>query len=586
MATLEIVMVIAVIILALYLFFKEVFPVDVSAIIIMVTLMVLRLVTPEQGISGFSNSAVITILAMFILSKGIERTGVIHILSLRLFGIVGSNQFLQLLLVMILVAPFSGFLNNAAVVAVLMPFVMNLSKVSKTPASKLLIPLSYVSMAAGMLTIIGTSTNLLANATLMELGLEPFGMFDFWRLGIIVLGVAILYFLLIGFWLLPKRNVQGQESYQDSLDYIFEVKISEGSSLAGKKIKDSIMRKKYKVRVLGLHRENMEKSNNFSNIILREGDILTIEAPTNILINLESEPGIRVSSIELHKKQKPEETFQMIIPHNSTYIGKNIEDLHLDKKYKAVVVAVRKGEKKLVGRLGKIKLRLGDMLIVKTTSEYATRLNQDPNLMTIDSLDSNFKKDKVWISLAIMVGVIGIAAIGIYPILVTALAGVIAMFLTGVLTFEEAYNSVRWEVIFLLAGLIPLGIALQNSGAAAFIASAIGSLAANLPVLWVVVGFYVFTSLLTEVLSNNATVILLVPIGINLAINLGITPYILVLAIMFAASTSFLTPIGYQTNTMVYGTGVYKFSDFFRVGILLNIIFSIVTPLLILRMWG
>jgi len=252
MALLQIVLVLLVLAVALFLFFREIFPVDVTAMIIMVSLMVLRLVTPEEGISGFSNSAVITILSMFIISKGIERTGLLHMLSIRLFGIVGSNGFLQLLLVMLLVVPFSGFLNNAAVVAVLMPFVLNLSKVSGTYASRLLIPLSYISMAAGMLTLIGTSTNLLANATLISLGQEPFGMFDFWQLGMIVLGIAILYFVVIGYWILPKRKALSQESSHESLDYTFEVEIR--SKHAGKLVKDTIFRKKYKAKVLELHR--------------------------------------------------------------------------------------------------------------------------------------------------------------------------------------------------------------------------------------------------------------------------------------------------------------------------------------------
>ena len=256
------------------------------------------------------------------------------------------------------------------------------------------------------------------------------------------------------------------------------------------------------------------------------------------------------------------------------------------KIFKAVVIAVGKGTKRIMTRLEKIKLQVGDLLLIKTRADQADKLKRDPNLILIDQLEVNYRRDKRMIAIAIIAGVILVAALGIYPILVTALVGVILMILTGVITPEEAYSSVRWKVIFLLAGLIPLGIALEKSGGAALIANFISKFAVNYPPIWVMIGFYIFTTLVTEILSNNASVILLVPIGINLAKNIGIDPYLMILVIMFSASTSYLTPIGYKTNTMVYGTGVYKFSDFFKVGVWLNLILAFVAPHLIWIMWG
>jgi len=219
---------------------------------------------------------------------------------------------------------------------------------------------------------------------------------------------------------------------------------------------------------------------------LQEGDVLVLSAPTSILVSRESEPGIRVSTIEPLQSVSGEETLQMIVPHNSRYIGKNFADLNLDPKYKANVVALRKGDKRMTGRLERIRLAIGDMLLIKT--RHVQEIRQDPGLMVIDYLDSNYRKEKLWIALAIMAGVVIIAALGIYPILVTALFGVLAMMLAGVVTPEEAYGAVRWDVIFLLAGLIPLGIALEKSGAAALIASLVSSLTEGMPVLLVVKG--------------------------------------------------------------------------------------------------
>jgi di/tricarboxylate transporter len=585
----SIILIIGIVIFALILFLKEVFPIDVTAILIMVILMLLKLVTPEEGISGFSNHAVITILAMFILSAGIERTGLIHLLSVRVFGLVGSHEFLQLIMVMVLVAPFSGFLNNAAIVAILIPFVMNLSRLSRTSSSKLLIPLSYVSMSAGMLTIIGTSTNLLTNSILTryeaKLDLKPFEMFDFWRIGALVLGLTFIYFLIIGYWLLPRRKSEDVPDTVTTQKYTFELSIPEGSSLTGQMIKDSILRKKYRMRILNFKRGSKKWSKNLSRKVLKEGDILTIEAPRETLVNLESESHVEIQVRELHKKAEPEETLQMTVPHGSQFIGKKVEDLHLDTRYKAVVMAVGKGLKTIKGPLESVKLGLGDMLLVKTTTEHAEELKKERDLLIINYLESSYKKDKRGIVFLIMVLVISVAALGLYPIVVTSLSGAVLMILLGVISSEEAYTAVRWEVIFLLAGLIPLGIALEKSGATALVATEFSLIAAGLPLYWVLVVLYVITTLLTEVISNNASVILLIPVGIDFSTSLGIDPYLAVLVIMFAASTSFLTPMGYKTNTMVFGTGVYNFFDFFRAGFLLNVLLALATPFFIMSIW-
>jgi di/tricarboxylate transporter len=590
-----IVLVFAVVLFALLLFIKEVFPIDVTAIMVMVLLMLLKLVSPEEGISGFGNHAVITILAMFILSAGIERTGLIHLLSVRVFGLVGSNELLQLLVVMLLVAPLSGFLNNAAIVAVLLPFVMNLSRISKTSPSKLLIPLSYVSMSAGMLTIIGTSTNLLTNSILSRyeqspetahLGLIQFSMFNFWKIGLFVLGVTMFYFLIIGYWILPRRKSEDIVEAIKRHKYTFEVKILAESKLIGQMIKDSIFRKKYRMKILKLTTSNKKWIESLSKKVLNEGDVLTIEASRESLIDLESETGLEILIEDLHKEAVPEETLQLIIPQGSKFIGKKVGDLHLDTRYKAVVMAISKGLKTITGPLEGVKLSLGDMLLVKTTSEHAEKLKSKGDLLIIDNLESTYRKDKRWLAIGILALVVVVAALGFYPIVVTSLAGALLMLLTGVLTSEEAYKSIRWEVIFLLAGLIPLGIALEKSGGAGLIAIQMSSIATGYPVYWVLVGLYIFTTLFTEIVSNNASVILLIPIGIDLAFRLGIDPYLLILVIMFAASTSFLTPVGYKTNTMVYGTGVYKFYDFFKAGFLLNALLAILTPFAIMKIWA
>lgn len=590
----EVLLVALIVLAALIIFITELFPVDLTALLIMVTLMLLRLVTPEEGLSGFSNHAVITILAMFILSAAVEKTGLIHQLSVKAFGLVGSREIPQLLVVMVLAAPFSAFLNNAAVVAILLPFVLNLSKMAKTSPSKLLIPLSYVSMAAGMLTIIGTSTNLIANSILdryagtsvgVSYGLKPFKMFDFWSIGAVVLGVTALYFVTVGYWILPKRSSENDVDISKTLRYTFELKVLKDSPLHGIKIKDSILRQKYRIKILGMQRGRKIWRKNFSQRVLEVGDILTLEATQDILANLESEPGVEIKIEELRRKESSVETIQMIIPQGSRFIGRRLEEISYFKRKKAAVLAVRKGLKTIKHPIEKVRLSVGDMLLIGAPKERIKELRQNKDLLFMEYLETNYRKNKRVPAILIMAIVVIIAALGIYPIVITALAGVVLMLLSKVITLDEAYQSIRWEVIFLLAGLIPLGIAFEKSGTATIIADMLGRLSTGLPLFTVLVGLYILTTLLTEVVSNNASVILLIPIGIDLSISMGLDPYPFILVIMFAASTSFLTPIGYKTNTMIYGTGVYKFTDFFKAGLFLNLALSVITPLAIMAFW-
>ena len=370
------------------------------------------------------------------------------------------------------------------------------------------------------------------------------------------------------------------------LNYTFEMNVLPGSRLVGSKLKDTFLRKKYAVKILRIRRAKKVYTKSFSHVVLHEGDLITAQAPEDVLANLESEPGIAIHIDKFVKNELPTETFRMVIPLGSRYIQKTIDQVGIFKNDNVVVAAIYKGQKKITSLIRSAKLGLGDMLLIKTTTEHADKLLKDSNLLLIEQLERSYRKSKRFLALAIVIGVVVVASLGIYPILVTSLVGVILMFTAGIITPKEAYVAIRWDVIFLLAGLIPLGIALEKSGAASLIAQYISSAVVHLPTLWVLIGFYVFTTILTEILSNNASVILLVPIGIDLAIRLGIHPYLFVLVIMFAASTSFLTPIGYKTNTMVYGTGVYRFSDFFRVGIGLNILLAIVTPILIMQAYA
>ncbi|CAN5781370.1 SLC13 family permease [soil metagenome] len=495
--TLDIAIAFAILAGAFVLFVIDRFPVDFTAFSVMATILVLGPVlgvTPEEAISGFSNPATITVLAMFILSGGIRRTGAVDLLSQRMITIAGHGPLRQQLTVQSIVAPVSAFINNTAAVAILIPSIMKLSQETGRSPSKLLIPLSYTAQLAGVVTLIGTSTNILASQMMAQSGYNQFHMFEFAHIGLLVLLTGSIYMITIGHRLLPDRNPSAT-AVPPAQKVYHRVKLSPLSSspLAGKRLVDSGF-----MRALDIRRLELQRS--------------------------EEQIGYQPGGGEALLLRREPVTFAPVPIEHS-------------------VIQAR------------------------------------------DTEPEPFRTRKIPIALAIIAGVVGLAAFG-QPILVTAIAGCVLMVVTGCLRVDELHESIRWDVIFLLAGMIPVGVMLERTGAALLLANLASDSATYVPPIAILFIFYGLTMLMTELISNNAAVVLMVPVGVPAAITLGVDPTAIVLAIMFAASASFATPIGYQTNAMVYGIGGYKFTDFFKVGGGLNLLLLIATPLYIYFLWG
>jgi di/tricarboxylate transporter len=589
----QVVFVLALAVVALVLFVMEAFPLEVTALGILVALGAAGILTPPVLLSGFSSPATITVLMMFILSAAVLQSGIVDWVGDRLGVLMGRSTLRQVLVVGLVVGPVSGFINNTAAVAVMIPLTIRLANDAGQSPSKLLMPLSFAAMLGGTLTLIGTSTNLLGNALREEAGLGSFGMFDFVAVGIIVFGVGMLYLTLVGRFLVPVRVEASRIDERYHLrSFVFEVRVPERSGLVGERVGWSKLAADYDVEALQVRRGDTVFDSTRDYLEYAAGDVLLVSstrstlerlADTGIVELVAASEGVENDDGNGGKAALERLHFaEMLVPPTSPAIGRRLEELAVWDEWRVHPVALlTKGRRRVGSPRGHV-VRPGDVILVSGAERDVERLTGGYLFHVLGGPPVPVRRpQKAPLVLLVLAGVVVVAALGWAPIVLAATAGVVLVGAMGVLRPVEMYNSVNWGVILLLAGIIPLGIAMETSGAAAMVGSGLASSADYLPPLAVLALVYILTSLLTEILSNNASVVLVVPVVIELASGLGYDPIPFILAAMFAASTSFMTPMGYQTNLMVMGPGGYRYSDFFRVGAPLNLIMAVVAPLTI-----
>lgn len=590
MPDINLLLTLVILIAALGLFISGKFRVDLIAICTLVLLLVTGLIRPEQSLSGFTNQATGTIAAMFVISAGLVRTGLLQWISRRIDILAGKKE-LQLILVLCLVTAFlSAFLVNTAVVAIFIPVAIMLAHERKIPASRVLIPLSFASQFGGVCTIIGTSTNMLVNGIAIDKGIKPFGFFEFAPLGIILVIAGTVYLLTAGRWLLPRRKEQSEQS--DAMrfaDYHAELMVLGDSPLAGKKWAQSKIEKENKIKLTNLIREG-EPVTRPATTVIRPGDLLIVSGNLDKIIDISNKNGlelikntrIKANLIDKHGDQLVE----ILIPPVSTLIGKALHATGFFRRYNTVIMALQRRGRPIKTRIEDIELEEGDTLLIQTHDEDITRLLASKNVIVTNRVNEfNFRKDKAIIALLVMVVTMSLAITNIFPIIVAAIIGSLGMVLTRCITIQEAYEAIDWKIIFLLGGIIPLGIALEQNGVIQWlIDNTLQQITVHGPIVILVV-LYFITAMLTESISNNAAAAILAPVAIVIASTMNVDARPFLMAIAFAASTSFATPIGYQTNTMIYSPGGYCFLDFIKIGAPLNIIFLILATLLIPLFW-
>ncbi len=583
---------------AVIMFATERYPVDVVAIVAMSVLVASGVITPQQGVSGFSNSATITVAFMFILSAALFKSGAVVNIGNRIAQLFKYNFWVGILATMVTVGVISAFINNTPVVAIFIPILVGAAAQSKLNVAKMLMPLSFASMFGGVCTLIGTSTNILVSGVAAEQNLEPFSMFEMSRMGIIFFGVGLLYMMTIGIRLIPNRGMDDGLMKKFGMgDYLTEIVILANAPSVGKTIKECPLVRKLDIDILEVKRKGQAFITPSGDMVLDEGDVLKVRCNVEKIKALKEREGIVLKSdvkfkseeeIALKKKADERVVFvEAVIAPNSPFEGRTVKDLGFRQKYGATVLAIRHRGELMRDKVVTTVLRAGDTLLIEVEKDKLQNLQQlelrgRNTFLIVSEVDlPEYRKDKMLTVVLTLVGVIALASLEILPIMMAAIIGSMFLVLTRCITMEEAYNAIDWKVIFLLAGAISLGVALDVSGTAKLISIFLIDIIGALGPVAIVSVLYLITSMLTETMSNNASAVLLAPIAIATSVELGLDARPFLMAIAFAASSSFMTPVGYQTNTMIYGIGGFKFADFIRVGAPLNIIFWILATLLL-----
>jgi len=573
------------------LFLTEALPPDVIALSALVTVALVGWVTPQEALLSFANQAPITVGAMFILSAGLQRCGLIEDVGRRLRRTNKMSEPRLLLLLMLSVAVCSAFVNNTPVVVAFLPLVLGLAQHHQIRASRLLIPLSYGAILGGTCTLIGTSTNLVVSTTAQaDYGIH-IGIFEISGMGLIVGVTGLAYMALVGRHLLPNReSLASLVEATPTREYVTELQVGADSSLLGKRVGETDLKKISGLRIQGVLRHGDLLPAPFNDVVIQQNDRLVVGAGVDAMVEAHSLKGLKLDhEQELGLERiSTGETFvvEAVITTNSRFAGRTLRESRFRENFSAMVLAIHRQGENITQNVGTVGLKFGDTLLLRISTEGMDRLRGSRDLLLLSETGiASARRSKRPIVLGILAGVVVLATFNVYPISILALTGAVLMVLTRCLRISEAYDAIEWRIVALIVGMIALGQAMQNTGAAAWLVDEALFFVRDAHPVLVLGCFYLVATLLTEMVSNNAVAILLTPIAYNTAVGLGLEPTPFLIAIMFAASASFATPIGYQTNTFIYGAGGYKFTDFVRVGLPLNLIFLVEVTLLIPLIW-
>jgi di/tricarboxylate transporter len=588
----ELIFVLVLLGISLVLFVFERFPIDQVAIAIPVVLLAAGILSPEEAVQGFSNPATVTVGAMLVLSLGLVQTGAVRRLGDWLQTVGTLSPAGRLAVLCVVVSAISPFLNNTPVVLVFLPIFLRVARAHGIPASRVLIPLSYASILGGTVTMIGTSTNLIVYGLAYDRGLTELGMFSISRLGLIYLAAGLLYVLTVGRWLLPHRpSPVDLSSKYEVRRFLTELRVSRRSSAAGRTLRQLRWRDQRGVAVVGITRNEENIWSPGGDQRLLAGDLLLVQADSADLLSLVNEaslvPLVGEEERALHDLDSGDHRLvEILVAPDSPLAGHTLRELRFQQRNWATVLGIQRHEEILRPRLANVRLQPGDLLLISGSPAMLEMLADEEGVVPIGEVQlSSRETPRALVAAAIMLGVVIAAATELLGILPAALIGVVLMLFTKCIRLGDVYQKVDWMVVFLLAGLIPLGTAMEKTGAVEALVGPIASGLEQLGPTGAVAVVYLITWLLTECMSNNAAAVVLTPVALRVAQDTGMNPYALLVAVMFGASASFLTPVGYQTNALVYGPGGYKFRDYVRVGAPLNLLLLVIAMIFIPRFW-
>ncbi|XGI84492.1 SLC13 family permease [Halorutilales archaeon Cl-col2-1] len=597
--------------IALFLFLTEWIPNDMTAVGVLVSLAVLEPVTgvsAGDAVSGFGSAATVTLMAMYILSEGVQRTGAVGILGSYIERTTEGSQIRLLGATVGATGLSAGIVNNTPIVAVFIPMVQGIARKTGTSPSKLLLPLSYAAMLGGTLTVLGSTTNILVSdltRSLLERG--SIRVFEFTKLGVVVFGVGAVYLLTVGRYLTPDR-IDPSATLTEAFGLggslrIFEV--TDESSLVGKTVDEVETEIVSEVDLLQIRRDAETYVAATTDQRIDSGDVLVVRARREAARSFAHRFGLRrlwkidVTAKSLHKPEGRSRLVEAVVVEGSRLVGKTVEETGLEEQLDTKVLAVRRGDE-VVQSVDELSIRNGDSLLLQTTEGSFEFLKDSRDIVVTrlpdveeivhepveEEEETVPLSSKTPVALGVMAGVVGVAALGLVPIVIAALGGVVVMVASGCIDTNQAYDAVSWRIIFLLAGILPLGVAMQRTGGDQLIASLIAVTAEVLPPIGVLGLVYVLTSLIASLITPVASTVLMAPIAVEAASRVGSEGFPFLLGVMFGANAAFMTPIGYQTNLMVYSPGSYRFTDYLRLGAPLQALLAVVTTVGIDFFWG
>jgi len=583
----QIALTLGIIVAALIVFATEKLRVDVVALLVLLTVGLTGLVDKKEVFAGFSNSAVITVWAVYIVSGGLFKTGVADYLGKFILRLAGDSEMRLIAVIMIACGSMSAFMNNVGATAMLLPAVVSISRQTKIPVSKLLIPLSFSSLLGGGLTLIGTPANILATNIVTERGLPTFSFFDFMPVGLAVFIAGILYMVFVGRHLLPVRTPPTDRKITNRLrSYIFEARVLPDGRLAGVSLLESRLGADYDITVVSIIRGRNTKKALHRNTVIMADDVLIMEGSVEKLMQakdvlglvLEAERDAQLDELD----EKQEDMIEATLAPRSSMVGRTLESLQFRDRFGFTVLAVQRHGEMLTKRLRSVRLEFGDNLLLQGPRDRIPSLQQGNDFLILEEVKVGRNlRHKMPISIGILVSVIALVIFAKLDISMAMVMGAVAMVLTGCLTINEAHEAIDWRTVFLVAGMLPLGTAMETTGTARFIADLMLDAIGGLGPMAALAGIYLLAALITQPMSNAAAMVLVVPIAIDTATSLGANHLAFVLAVVVGGVTSFLTPVGHKANVLVFGPGGYKFFDYARVGILLTVVLFFVTMLVL-----
>ncbi|MCR9141963.1 MAG: SLC13 family permease [bacterium] len=572
---------------------------DTAALSAMALLMLTGVLEPRSAVQGFANPATLTVAAMFVLSAGLLKTGAVNFVAELLGGFFERNFWLGLVGMMAVIGVVSGFINNTAAVAIFLPLVLRAANQAGVSPSKLLMPLSFASMFGGVCTLIGTSTNILVNSIAVERGLPAFGMFEFAPLGLAIFAVGSVYLIFAVAFLIPERRKARAENLTEDFGmgpYLTDVELRPQASSVGRPFGECPLHEESDLEVLAVFRAGRRLTELNPDTLLRAGDVLRVRCDVRRMREIQERSGLMILGagrrLDDRDLTSAEGTLvEAVIAPNSDLAGETLGEVRFLKDYNANILAIGRRGQIVHASLDRVRLGPGDTLLLHVAPENINDLKRDANFVVAAEVEFSRpeaaeRRAKLWPAVAIVFGVVVAAATGVVSILTAAIAGAVAMILLGIVRADEAYReAIDWQVVFLLAGVLSLGLALRETGGADLLARLIREYLGAYGPTAVLSAIFFLAFMMTNVISNNASAAILAPIAITLAESMQIDSRPFLMAVTFAASLAFMTPIGYQTNTFIYGPGRYRFSDFMKVGTPLNLILWLLATLLIPVIW-